>query len=88
MERAIQKKSSNETPLIAKLGASGLPPIGRRHIRDDRSQDVRPKLQNRLLAEETTKLVIKDPIIHSIRKSNYFDHDEKVAVVMVCRSYD
>jgi hypothetical protein len=35
--------------------------------------------------EETQNLiVIKDPVIHSIRKSNYFIEDEKIACVIVC----
>ena len=32
--------------------------------------------------------MIKDPIIHSIRRSQYFSHDEKLAVVIICRKYD
>ena len=32
--------------------------------------------------------MIKDPIIHSIRQSNYFAADEKLAVVVICKKYD
>ena len=32
--------------------------------------------------------MIKDPIIHSIRESNYFAADEKLAVIVICRKYD
>ena len=33
-------------------------------------------------------IVIQDPIIHSIRKSQYYAHDEKIAIVVVCSKYD
>ena len=31
---------------------------------------------------------VKDPVIHSIRKSKYYQEDEKVAVVIICQKYD
>ena len=31
---------------------------------------------------------MQDPIIHSLRKSNYYSHEEKLAVVVVCSRYD
>ena len=32
--------------------------------------------------------MIRDPIIHSIRQSQYFNYDEKLAVVIICRKYE
>ena len=60
-----------------------LPPIAQKG-----GLDSTPK-RRKQWGDETKKLiVIKDPIIHSIRKSNYFDADEKVAVVVICKKYD
>ena len=37
-------------------------------------------------SENTPK--IHDPIIHSIRRSQYFNEHEKLAVVIICHHYD
>ena len=32
--------------------------------------------------------MVQDPIIHSIRKSKYFQEDEKIAVIVICSDYE
>lgn len=72
-----------------------LPPISNRNANKISTIDTfdpvntRTSFRRRIWGEETKKMiVIKDPIIHSIRKSNYFSADEKIAVVVICKRYD
>ena len=70
-----------------------LPPIHNRHretmnISAAQNFATSNKERRRQWADQTAKLVIKDPIIHSIRKSNYYIEDEKIAIVVICNKYD
>ena len=52
-----------------------------------------PAIKLKSLASQTFsgtmfKNAMKDPIIHSMRKSSYYADDEKFAVIIVCRRYD
>ena len=64
------------------------PLVDKRFVNKHESAQVRRGKWGGGNAHKNQHLVIKDPIIHSIRKSNYYCEDEKLAVIVVCSKYE